>query len=282
MGSEGECEGGCATALSLAVRSDSPHKSWLRRTMGLAESRNCSTWLARPAEILDAGAPAQASVQLARSSSRPEKSDAEVKPRPFPPSLRCWSFLLSLHFPPRLAPSLISSGFPSHAFLRLFLLFIARKLFLHICLRLRRFSRALFHSVVALPSVAEPILRLSSPPRFCLDTMTTPAAQEALKLDASPSTTTTQSNNIAASTQAGDGAAAQQPPTPSQQAATAQSNVGGDSLVCQWTSCGERCVTAEQLYVCRLCFSVYRKHTDKTLNRTTSANAMSVGRARTI
>ncbi|KAF2101846.1 hypothetical protein NA57DRAFT_73286 [Rhizodiscina lignyota] len=28
----------------------------------------------------------------------------------------------------------------------------------------------------------------------------------------------------------------------------AQANVGGDSLTCQWQSCGERCATAEQLY----------------------------------
>lgn len=32
----------------------------------------------------------------------------------------------------------------------------------------------------------------------------------------------------------------------------AQANVGGDSLTCQWQTCGERCATAEQLYVSTL------------------------------
>lgn len=31
--------------------------------------------------------------------------------------------------------------------------------------------------------------------------------------------------------------------------AVAQPSVGGDSLTCQWQNCGERCPTAEQLYV---------------------------------
>ncbi|MBE7182013.1 MAG: hypothetical protein INR71_12555 [Terriglobus roseus] len=31
----------------------------------------------------------------------------------------------------------------------------------------------------------------------------------------------------------------------------AQPNVGGDSLICQWSSCGERCGSAELLYVSR-------------------------------
>ncbi|KAF2428796.1 hypothetical protein EJ08DRAFT_735554 [Tothia fuscella] len=44
----------------------------------------------------------------------------------------------------------------------------------------------------------------------------------------------------------------QQQPSPSQTQnnvqALAQSSVGGDSLTCQWSNCGERCTTAEQLY----------------------------------
>jgi len=46
----------------------------------------------------------------------------------------------------------------------------------------------------------------------------------------------------------------QQPPAQPQSAvgaAVAQTNVGGDSLTCQWQNCGERCATAEQLYVCK-------------------------------
>jgi hypothetical protein len=45
----------------------------------------------------------------------------------------------------------------------------------------------------------------------------------------------------------------QQQPSPSQAQnnvqALAQTSVGGDSLTCQWQNCGERCTTAEQLYV---------------------------------
>src|SRR5215472_17394127 len=32
----------------------------------------------------------------------------------------------------------------------------------------------------------------------------------------------------------------------------AQPSVGGDSLTCQWQNCGERCPTAEQLYVSKI------------------------------
>ena len=43
----------------------------------------------------------------------------------------------------------------------------------------------------------------------------------------------------------------QQQGVPQQQAqpVPAPSSVAGDQLVCQWSNCGERCPTAEQLYV---------------------------------
>jgi hypothetical protein len=41
-----------------------------------------------------------------------------------------------------------------------------------------------------------------------------------------------------------------QPPPP----APASSSVPGDQLVCQWQNCGERCASAEQLYVSKPTF----------------------------
>jgi hypothetical protein len=60
-------------------------------------------------------------------------------------------------------------------------------------------------------------------------------------------------DTTAAAAGAAAAAAAAAPQSPDQSNATVQplnnANVGGDSLVCQWTACGERLPTPEQLYV---------------------------------
>jgi hypothetical protein len=56
--------------------------------------------------------------------------------------------------------------------------------------------------------------------------------------------------NNSTATNGADGANTQQQvQSPTQAPATATASVAGDQLTCQWTNCGERCVTAEQLYV---------------------------------
>jgi hypothetical protein len=65
----------------------------------------------------------------------------------------------------------------------------------------------------------------------------------------------TADTTAAAAGAAAAAAAAAPQASPSQSNATvatinnANNNVGGDSLVCQWTSCGERLPSPEQLYV---------------------------------
>jgi hypothetical protein len=73
----------------------------------------------------------------------------------------------------------------------------------------------------------------------------------------------TADTTAAAAGAAAAAAAAAPQASPSQTNATVQTlnnannNVGGDSLICQWTSCGERLPTPEELYVSStsaLCF----------------------------
>lgn len=92
-------------------------------------------------------------------------------------------------------------------------------------------SNLLLGYISSLPRVVEPPHQTRSPPA-----MSTSAPEQTISAPAP----ITEGGAVAAPAPVG---------TPNAAPATAQSNVASDSLTCQWASCGERCNTAEQLYV---------------------------------